>query len=68
MPELPRITAKEAEKLLLQNGFLLERQKGSHRIYKKYSHRMVIPHHSGEILHPKIIKELFEMIEKTKDD
>lgn len=35
MPELPRITAKEAEKILLQNGFLIDRQKGSHRIYKK---------------------------------
>lgn len=67
MPELPRMTAKEAERLLLQNGFLVDRQKGSHRIYKKYSHRMVIPHHSGEILHPKIIKQLFEIIEVAKD-
>ncbi|HEF8491341.1 TPA: type II toxin-antitoxin system HicA family toxin [Campylobacter jejuni] len=67
MPELPRMTAKEAERLLLQNGFLADRQKGSHRIYKKYSHRMVIPHHSGEILHPKIIKQLFEIIEIAKD-
>ncbi|PJQ82390.1 hypothetical protein CV423_09485, partial [Campylobacter jejuni subsp. jejuni] len=55
MPELPRLTAKEAEKLLLQNNFLIDRQKGSHRIYKKGLYRMVIPHHSGEILHPKII-------------
>ncbi|MCR6580374.1 type II toxin-antitoxin system HicA family toxin [Campylobacter insulaenigrae] len=67
MAELPRMTAKEAEKLLLQNGFLIDRQKGSHRIYKKYSSRMVIPHHSGEILHPKIIKQLFEIIEATKE-
>lgn len=34
MPELPRMTAKEAEKLLLQNDFSIDRQKGSHRIYK----------------------------------
>ncbi|EAJ1255050.1 addiction module toxin, HicA family [Campylobacter lari] len=67
MPELPRMTAKEAERLLLQNGFLVDRQKCSHRIYKKYSHRKVIPHHSGEILHPKIIKQLFEIIEVAKD-
>ncbi|EAH8787358.1 hypothetical protein EWU84_08805 [Campylobacter coli] len=35
MPELPRMTAKEAEKLLLQNDFSIDRQKGSHsdRIY-----------------------------------
>ena len=35
MPEYPRLTAKEAEKLLLQNGFIIGRQKGSHRIYIK---------------------------------
>ena len=35
MPELPRMTAKEADRILLQNGFLIDRQKGSHRIYKK---------------------------------
>lgn len=63
MPIYPRLTAKEAEVLLLQYGFVLDRQKGSHRIYKKTNQRMVIPHHSGEILHPKIIKELFELIE-----
>ncbi|MBX0794617.1 type II toxin-antitoxin system HicA family toxin [Campylobacter jejuni] len=66
MPELPRMTAKEAEKLLLQNGFFIDRQKGSHRIYKKGFCRMAIPHHSGEILHPKIIKQLFEIIEVAK--
>lgn len=66
MPEFPRMTAKEAERLLLQNGFLIDRQKGSHIIYKKDFYRMVIPHHSGEILHPKIIKQLFEIIEMSK--
>lgn len=66
MPEFPRMTAKEAEKFLLQNGFVIDRQKGSHRIYKKELYRMVIPHHSGEILHPKIIKQLFEVIEMSK--
>ena len=67
MPELPRMTAKEAERILLQNGFLIDRQKGSHRIYKKDCYRMIIPHHSGEILHPKIIKQLFEIIEMSKE-
>ncbi|EAH8337961.1 type II toxin-antitoxin system HicA family toxin [Campylobacter upsaliensis] len=63
MPELPKLTAKEAEKLLLENGFNIDRQKGSHRIYVKNSYRMVLPHHSGKILHPKIIKELFNIID-----
>ncbi|GAA7459215.1 hypothetical protein ID1052_07020 [Helicobacter pylori] len=56
MPELPRLTAKEAEKLLLQNGFILSRQKGSHRIYVKDKIRQVLPFHSSEILHHKIVK------------
>ncbi len=59
----PRLTAKEAEKLLFQQGFSLERQKGSHRIYVKKSCRMVLPHHSGEMLHPKIVKQLLDVIE-----
>ena len=60
--KLQKLNSKEAEKLLFENGFILDRQKGSHRIYKKDNKRMVIPHHSGKILHPKIIKELFEIL------
>jgi predicted RNA binding protein YcfA (HicA-like mRNA interferase family) len=66
MPEYPKLTAKEAEKLLFFHGFIFERQKGRHRIYTKKSYRMVLPHHSGEILHPKIIKQLFEVIDDAK--
>ncbi|WP_041602878.1 type II toxin-antitoxin system HicA family toxin [Helicobacter bizzozeronii] len=64
MPELPRLTAKEAEKLLLQNGFILLRQKGSHRIYLKGKIRQVLPFHAGQTLHPKIVKEIMENIDK----
>ena len=60
--KLPKLNSKEAEKLLFENGFILDRQRGSHRIYKKENKRMVIPHHSRKILHPKIIKELFEIL------
>ena len=60
--KLPKLNSKEAEKLLFENGFILYRQRGSHRIYKKDNKRMVIPYHSGKILHPKIIKELFEIL------
>ncbi|MBU8910752.1 MAG: type II toxin-antitoxin system HicA family toxin [Desulfobacterales bacterium] len=60
---LPKLTAKKAEKYLLHAGFKLSRQKGSHRIYRKGSQRMVLPWHQGKILHPKIIKELFDLLE-----
>ena len=33
LPKSPRLTATEAESLLLKNGFSLLRTKGSHRIY-----------------------------------
>ena len=67
MPKFPRITALEAEKLLLQAGFRLIRTKGSHRIYMKENKRFVLPFHSGKILHPKIVKQLFENIDEEKD-
>ena len=60
---LPRLTAKEAEKILFEEGFSLVRKKGSHRIYRKQRNRIVLPFHSGNILHPKIVKELYEIIE-----
>ncbi len=62
MPKLPRLTAKEAEKLLLDAEFTLIRSKGSHHIYRKDEVRVVIPFHSGKILHPKIVKQVFEAI------
>jgi len=59
----PRLNAVEAEKLLLDNGFKLIRTKGSHRIYFKDDKRVVIPFHSGRILHPKIVKQVLKAIE-----
>ena len=63
MPKLPRLTAEEAERILLKSGFQLIRSKGSHKIYQKNQERFVLPFHKGKILHPKIIKALFEIID-----
>jgi predicted RNA binding protein YcfA (HicA-like mRNA interferase family) len=65
MPKLPRLTAAEAETLLLQSGFVWLRSKGSHRIYVKSARRVVIPFHRNAILHPKIVKQVLEAIEET---
>ena len=62
MPEAPRLTADEAEALLLAAGFTLIRIKGSHRIYLRDRTRIVIPSHAGEILHPKIVKQVLAAI------
>ncbi|MBN1127936.1 MAG: type II toxin-antitoxin system HicA family toxin [Chitinispirillaceae bacterium] len=66
MPKLPRLTASEAEKLLLKAGFRLMRSKGSHRIYFKNNVRMVIPYHAGNVLHPKIVKQVEQAIERAE--
>ena len=58
-----KLTAKEAEKVLFEAGFELLRQKGSLSIYGKGAKRMILPHHPGKALHPKILKELKEIIE-----
>jgi predicted RNA binding protein YcfA (HicA-like mRNA interferase family) len=63
LPKLPRINAKEAEKLLLNAGFIEIRSKGSHRIYFRENVRVVIPFHSGKILHPKTVQQVFTAIE-----
>ena len=65
LPRLPRLTARDAEKLLFDAGFDRIRSKGSHRIYQKDSTRVVVPFHSGKILHPKIVKQVVEAIDKT---
>ena len=63
MPKVPRLTATEAEALLLKAGFELIRTKGSHRIYRKGQRRCVVPFHFGRDLHPKIVKQILKAIE-----
>ena len=62
MPEQPKLTAKEAEKLLLKAGFQQVRVKGSHYIYKRGVIRVVVPFHNSKILHPKIVKQVVDAI------
>lgn len=63
MPKLPRLTAREAESLLLRAGFQWVRSGGGHRIYVKEAVRVVIPFHAGKILHPKIVKQVLAAVE-----
>ena len=62
MPKLPRLSATEAEDMLLRSGFRLERSKGSHRIYMKERQRIIIPYHTGRTLHPKIVNQVLRAI------
>ena len=65
MPKLPRLTAADAEAMLLKAGFVWLRSKGSHRIYAKGGRRVVVPFHSNATLHPKIVKQVLDAIEET---
>lgn len=68
MPKLPRLTAAEAEALLLKAGFVWLRSKGSHRIYIKRTRRVVVLFHGNATLHPKTVKEVLEAIEETSTE
>ena len=65
MPKPPRLTAADAELLLLKSGFVWLRSKGSHRIYAKGGRRAVVPFHGGATLHPKIVKQVLDAIEEA---
>lgn len=65
MAKLPRWRATEADRALLAAGFEMLRSKGSHRIYGKGVLRVTVPFHSGAALHPKIVKQVLEIIQEA---
>lgn len=65
--KLPRLTAQELIKILKKLGFEEARSSGSYRIYKKESKRIVVPFHSGKIIHPKIIKDVLKVCNISLD-
>lgn len=65
MPKLPRLTAADAETMLMKASFVWLRSKGSHRIYAKGGRRVVVPFHSNATLHPKVVKQVLNAIEET---
>ena len=65
MPNLPRMTAIEAQWALEGGGFELLRTKGSQRIYGKGALRVTVPFHGGAVLHPKIVKQMLEIVQEA---
>jgi len=64
LPRTPRLSAAKAERLLVQNGFVLLRSKGSLRFYKKGNVRVVVPHHAGQTLHRKVVRQIEKAIQE----
>lgn len=60
MSRLPRITARQAEKVIYKLGFQLLRQSGSHKIFFNdgINKRITLPQHGNKVIHPKIMKDI----------
>lgn len=69
MSKLPIVNAKQLEKLLMQLGFVILRQKGSHKFYKHADGRYTtIPHHPGENLSRPLIRTILNQIDFSSED
>jgi predicted RNA binding protein YcfA (HicA-like mRNA interferase family) len=51
MPKPPALTPDNVIRILLQNGFELDHQSGSHRIYynRENKKRVVVPYHKKDL-------------------
>jgi predicted RNA binding protein YcfA (HicA-like mRNA interferase family) len=70
MPKLPRITAKKLLRILLQAGFYLHHQRGSHANLRhpvKTHLHIVVPCHGGDLA-PKTIKSILFQAELTVEE
>jgi predicted RNA binding protein YcfA (HicA-like mRNA interferase family) len=66
---LPRVTGAEAIRVLEKAGFLLVRRSGSPKIFKNAEGRRVtVPFHSGQTLHPKVLKNILKDADLTLDE
>ncbi len=66
---LPRVTAREVEHLLHEQGFEVVRQHGSHIILRdSLGRRVTLPSHAHKILHPKIVAEILADAGLSEDE
>jgi len=51
VPKLPPLNSQKVIKILESNGFVLDRTKGSHRIYyhSESKRRVIIPYHKKDL-------------------
>jgi len=69
MSKVPSLTGKDIVALLKKEGFVLERQRGSHVFLRHPDGRAtVVPVHSGEVIGPGLLTKIMRDVEITKDD
>jgi predicted RNA binding protein YcfA (HicA-like mRNA interferase family) len=66
---MPRVTAREAERAILKDGWFLDSSTGSHRQYRHASKSgyVTIAFHSGRILDPKTLTSMLRQAGLTVD-
>jgi len=62
MPKISSLTVEKIIKVLLKNGFVLDHQTGSHRVYynKETKKRVVVPYHKKDLPRGTLISILKE--------
>jgi predicted RNA binding protein YcfA (HicA-like mRNA interferase family) len=70
MPKLPRVTAREAERAIVRDGWYDAGGSGSHRQYRHPTKggRVTIARHAGTILKPKVIASIIAQAGLTVDE
>ncbi len=58
MTRLPRVTARDVERVLLKAGFQLSHTKGSHRSYTKGGKRVIVPFHGSKVIPPGTLRSI----------
>ena len=67
MSDFPTVKAKDFVRVIKRLGFTLDRQKGSHAIYKdSEGRRVVVPIHSGKDLKPGTLRGMMQDIDLDK--
>jgi predicted RNA binding protein YcfA (HicA-like mRNA interferase family) len=68
-PRLPRLTAREVQRVLEKRGFRVVRASASHWILRdSLGRRVTLPYHAGRTLHPKILGMIMEDAGLTEAD
>ncbi len=67
MPKLPIVNAKTLIQFMHESGFVLKRQKGSHKFFTHPDGRTV-PDHPGEDIGRGLLRKILNDIEISRDD
>lgn len=69
MSKLPLITVKRFEQLLIELGFEIKRQKGSHVFYRHNDGRYTtLPHHGNQVLSRPLIRQILREIDLSPEE